>query len=176
MRVRRCSSLSCGASHTFLVSEDGAFGWGCNEERQLGLVSERAYEPLPVCVLRRRVRFAEVRTLKLALVLPRMQIKMISCGTHHAAAVTTEGTVWAWGLNKHGELGRSLPEMSGLPLEVEGLPPVASVACGQAHTIALTMDASIVTWGSNQYGELGRSDGSYLPRSVAFPDSWQDHL
>lgn len=150
MRVLRCASVSCGASHCFVVSEDGTFGWGCNEERQLGTASDEPYTVLPV-------PFA----------LPRnYPIRMVACGTHHSVAVAADGTVWAWGMNRNGELGRSLPALSAVPLEVEGLPRITRVVCGQAHTMALSADSSLVTWGSNQYGELGRRDGSYLPKLV----------
>lgn len=30
----------------------------------------------------------------------------VSCGNAHAVALTTDGRVWAWGLNSHGQLGQ----------------------------------------------------------------------
>jgi hypothetical protein len=48
-RIRRCNSLSCGASHSLILYEGGKHlvGWGCNEENQLGLGSTLKFEAKP---------------------------------------------------------------------------------------------------------------------------------
>ena len=44
---------------------------------------------------------------------------------HFGAAVRTDGTVWAWGLNTYGQLGNSKNENSSIPVSV-GYPPTTN--------------------------------------------------
>ena len=44
---------------------------------------------------------------------------------HFGAAVRTDGTVWAWGLNTSGQLGNSENENSSIPVSV-GYPPTTN--------------------------------------------------
>jgi hypothetical protein len=81
-----------------------------------------------------------------------------------------DGTVWVWGWNKHGQLGRSNPTKSAIPLRVLGLPPAVHVACGASHSLASAPDNELWSWGSNRYGELGRKDGNYLPSVINFAE------
>jgi len=75
----------------------------------------------------------------------------ISCGTSHAAVVTTSGQVLTWGRGGGSILGRPdratpLPgargpkgQAPGTSLMVQSLDTVALVACGYEHTVALSL-------------------------------------
>jgi alpha-tubulin suppressor-like RCC1 family protein len=49
------------------------------------------------------------------------------CGTmgfftgHHSLALLSDGSVWAWGMNDHGQLGNNSRTNSSLPVQVSGL-------------------------------------------------------
>ncbi len=155
MRTRRCASISCSATHTCVTTEDegeNVFLWGSNEEAQLGTASTTPYSTRPLSL---RIIAGSVRS-----------VKSVACGSHHTVAVMDNGHVFAWGWNKHGELGRSTPTVSAMAMEVTGLPSVLSVSCGESHTLALSVNNETWSWGSNRYGELGRPDGNYLPGMV----------
>ena len=69
-------------------------------------------------------------------------VRAIAAGDRFTVAVTSEGTVSAWGANAQGPLN--------VPM---GLTNVVSVAAGVAHAVALRRDGSIVGWGSNSSGQ-----------------------
>jgi alpha-tubulin suppressor-like RCC1 family protein len=82
----------------------------------------------------------------------------------HSLALTGDGTVWAWGMNEHGQLGNGTIIPSGRPVPVAGvggtgtLGGITQIAAGQVHNLALRNDGMVVAWGSNvshQLGELG---------------------
>ncbi len=76
----------------------------------------------------------------------------------HTVAVKTDGTLWAWGDNTHGQLG------NGTPLGLQIGSALASVAAGSNHTVSLTTDGTLWAWGDNSYGQLG--DGTTTQRNA----------
>jgi alpha-tubulin suppressor-like RCC1 family protein len=95
---------------------------------------------------------------------------------HHPAATTVSGaTVWGWGEDGTGQLGRSLAAgFSTVPVRAR-LPHgtrITSVRAGCFHTVALTASGQVLTWGSNSNGQLGRGKPggvSATPAKVSFP-------
>lgn len=81
----------------------------------------------------------------------------VAMGSNHALALTSNGTVWAWGSNHLGECGinynKSIPILA--PVQVPGLFGVRAIAVGDDFSIALKDDGTVYTWGSNSYGQLG---------------------
>lgn len=106
------------------------------------------------------------------------KVTAIAVGGHHSLAVTSTGSVLAWGFNGDGELGdgsathidvavhSKLPAgiiHSGVPVKVK-LPAgtrVTAVAAGDAHScssaadggysLALTSTGQVLAWGNNGY-------------------------
>lgn len=105
-------------------------------------------------------------------------ISMIAGGTYHSVALRgSDGTVWAWGQNYHGQLGNGTDtyqvEGQGLTadctLPVQSGPGVLSgiteIAAGYAYTLALRgADGAVWAWGNNDYGQLG--DGTTTHRNL----------
>jgi alpha-tubulin suppressor-like RCC1 family protein len=69
----------------------------------------------------------------------------ISCGPHHTAVITPEGTVACWGRNDDGQCV--------VPIEVNVKRNVVAVSCGTIHMAALTEDGTVVCWGYNDRGQ-----------------------
>jgi uncharacterized protein (TIGR03437 family) len=93
----------------------------------------------------------------------------VAAGAYHSVALTSDGTVWAWGYNGDGELGNGTTSNSELPVEVSGLTGViAAIAAGAAHSLALKSDGTVWAWGYNAAGELGNgsTSSSTLPAAV----------
>ncbi|MDQ7075579.1 MAG: hypothetical protein Q9O24_10620 [Gammaproteobacteria bacterium] len=69
----------------------------------------------------------------------------------------TDGSVWSWGGNWHGELGDGTTTQSTRPVQVVGLNNVIAVSrAAKTDTVAaLKADGSVWCWGQNQYGQLG---------------------
>ncbi|MBF0555058.1 MAG: fibronectin type III domain-containing protein [Nitrospirae bacterium] len=94
----------------------------------------------------------------------------VSAGIYHTAALSSDGTVWAWGQNGYGQLGNGTQTISSVsPGQVSGLTGVTAIAGGYTHTIALKGDGTVWTWGDNGYGQLGNgtTTGSYTPVQVS---------
>lgn len=84
----------------------------------------------------------------------------VTSGVKHSVAVRSDGTVWSWGDNGHGQLGNGLRDAGhGAPRKVQGLDDVVAVAAGERHTLALKKDGTVWSWGDNEQGQLGDATG-----------------
>jgi alpha-tubulin suppressor-like RCC1 family protein len=81
----------------------------------------------------------------------------------HSLALTTNGTVYAWGSNQYGQLGDGTTTDSHTPKAVTGLPKITQIAAGPQHSVALAEDGRVFAWGINVSGQLG--DGTMTDRS-----------
>ncbi len=87
----------------------------------------------------------------------------------HSLAVTSDGTVWAWGANGKGQLGDGTRDDRLTPVQVLNatgtgpLSDIRQVAAGARHSLALDKDGHVWAWGDNTFGQLG--DGTYEDRA-----------
>lgn len=58
-----------------------------------------------------------------------------------------DGTVWAWGSNRHHELGSGPKTGSLVPIQVAGLTEVTTIGGSGGLPIALTKNGTVWTWG-----------------------------
>lgn len=82
--------------------------------------------------------------------LAKIPISFISCGGLHSAAISIDGSVYTWGCNDDGALGRDGEE--NFPAKVRGFGPseeyqAIQVVAGDCHTLALTSAGKVLTWG-----------------------------
>ena len=80
--------------------------------------------------------------------------KAISAGWSHTAAIKSDGSLWAWGLNLYGQLGDGTTLNKSLPVQI-GISSWNSVSAGGNHTSAIRTDGGLFTWGANGTGQLG---------------------
>ncbi|MCL2157877.1 MAG: S-layer homology domain-containing protein [Oscillospiraceae bacterium] len=90
----------------------------------------------------------------------------VSAGAEHAAAIDSDGNLWAWGDNIYGQLGDGTTENRSIPVKIAE--NFVEVSAGRAHTLALASDGSLFAWGDNTYGQLGdgSSNASYVPIKI----------
>lgn len=74
-------------------------------------------------------------------------VRQITAGDSHIAALLPDGTVKAWGIYGEGVAGTAAAEVPG------GLNNVTQIASGRDHTIALTSAGTVVGWGDNEFGQ-----------------------
>lgn len=86
----------------------------------------------------------------------------------HTCAIEQTGTVICWGLNLHGQLGRTDIDRSSVPVVVDGAPAAVDITCGDGAACALTAEGSAYCWGREVL--LGRDDFDaphHVPTAVA---------
>lgn len=93
-------------------------------------------------------------------------VTAISSGLSHIIALKNDGTVWGWGSNYYGELGKGTENdiSTSIPVQVNALNNVIAISSGFNHTIALKGDGTVWAWGQNNFGQLG--DGVNINRSI----------
>ena len=133
------------------TNDSDLYAWGHNGSGQLGDGTNTA-RPAPV----------KVNTSG---ALAGKRIRSVSGGGSHSCVIA-EGTVYCWGSNGQGQLGRSTGATTE-PGPVAGLlegRTVTSVSAGHQHTCAVA-DGQLFCWGWNLYGQLG----SGAPTASATP-------
>jgi alpha-tubulin suppressor-like RCC1 family protein len=75
------------------------------------------------------------------------------CRTFYA--LSSDGTVWAWGSGLHGELGDGSDTSTPVPVQVAGLTGVTSVVAGGDSAYALEGNGTVWAWGRGSSGQLG---------------------
>jgi len=69
-------------------------------------------------------------------------VKEISCGISHAAALLTDSNLVVWGFNYSGVC--NIPNIQG---------HVKKIICGGFHNTAILHNGTVVCWGGNKYGQ-----------------------
>lgn len=77
----------------------------------------------------------------------------IAMGDHHTLGVQSDGKLWAWGSNYHGELGIGSTDDKPGPVFV--MDDVIYADAGEDHSAAIKSDGSLWVWGRNDYGAIG---------------------
>lgn len=90
-------------------------------------------------------------------------------------ALMRDGTVWSWGTNTSGQLGREIGITVGgynptryPPERISALDSVTKIASAYGHGLALKVDGTVWAWGANARGQLGtgNTEGSFVPQRV----------
>ena len=65
----------------------------------------------------------------------------------HMLALKDDGTVWAWGSNRFGQLGNGDGLYVDIPARVRNLTEVAAVAASASTSLALKTNGTVWEWG-----------------------------
>ncbi len=136
--IHNVVNVAAGDSHSIALNNDGTvWAWGDNRYGQLGDGTSSADRYVPV----------QVKGIN--------NITEISANGYNSVALKSDGTVWIWGYNGHGQLGNGTTTNSRLPIQVEGLSDVISVSAGRDFCLAAKSDGTVWAWGYNAFGQLG---------------------
>ena len=146
--VRAAGGLAGSGQHSLAVSAEQPFGyaWGANQNGQIG------FAPTDENEKSRRYPFQWL----LGAAAGSAWIQVAS-GDWHSVALRADGTVWAWGLNKKGQLGDGTTTDHAEPQPVSGLSGVIAVAAGRHHSLAVTDAGTVWAWGEGDYRQLGNN-------------------
>jgi hypothetical protein len=95
-------------------------------------------------------------------------VKQVAHSFTHAIALKDDGTVWTWGNNGKGQLGRT--GSTKVPAQVPGLAGATWVEAGNETSFAV-VGGKIYAWGVNDSGQLGLGDkvNRAAPTLIASP-------
>eukprot|EP00635_Sarcinochrysidales_sp_CCMP3193_P014236 CAMPEP_0118906832 /NCGR_PEP_ID=MMETSP1166-20130328/10554_1 /TAXON_ID=1104430 /ORGANISM="Chrysoreinhardia sp, Strain CCMP3193" /LENGTH=593 /DNA_ID=CAMNT_0006846189 /DNA_START=206 /DNA_END=1983 /DNA_ORIENTATION=- len=105
------------------------------------------------------------------------RIVACSAGTHHCLAVDSDGFVWSWGKNTHGQLGlgsvRAGPTPPRLVRSLAKATRCFFASAGAFHSLVIDKDGALYGFGLGADGRLGlgHSLNATLPERVLLPDS-----
>jgi alpha-tubulin suppressor-like RCC1 family protein len=154
---KRVVAVAAGEDFSLALTDEGKiYAWGENQLGQLGN-GNNTDSLVPVAV-------------DASGALSGKTIIRIAAGTGHALALSSDGTVFAWGSNFAGQLGTdSAAAQVPIPTAVVSTGVLAgiavtSIAAGNSHSLALGDDGHVYAWGFNTTGQLG--DDSTTNRAV----------
>lgn len=84
-------------------------------------------------------------------------IPAVGAGNGISAALKADGTVWTWGKNDVGQLGKKSSVVSSISPVLAAISDVTAISVGDAHILAIKSDKSVWAWGKNDSGQLGNN-------------------
>lgn len=156
--ITNVKSIAAGRSYSTVLKSDGkVWGWGSNYYAQL---TQTARSP---------------QTIKAITQLASTQLTNIANIAAHAftgntLALTSDGKVYAWGYDSHGQLGngttstvdQNYARSNPVPAIVAGLPNIVSIDAGYTSVFAVDDTGAVWSWGSNYAGSLGQGLNSVI--------------
>ena len=73
-------------------------------------------------------------------------------------ALKNDNTLWVWGINNNGQLGRGISTYYSSPVQLGALTNWLNIAAGRYFMGAVKTDGTLWTWGYNGLGGLGLGD------------------
>jgi alpha-tubulin suppressor-like RCC1 family protein len=147
------TAVAAGLGVGYALSADGTvWAWGNNSFGALGTgAPESSYSAEPVQV-------------------PGLTgVRQLAAGMYGASALRDDGTIWAWGDNRQGQLGigtvggdgcYTIPPTgqncwAAVPTKVAGLTGATAIAADGNRGFAVLGDGTAWSWGTNHDGALG---------------------
>ncbi|MBM7609300.1 hypothetical protein JOD29_002568 [Lysinibacillus composti] len=136
--------ISASDEYSLALKKDGTvYAWGKNEFGQFGN-GKKSYnyqDPTKISGLK--------------------DIVQIHADETYALALKKDGTVWAWGENELGQLGKA---GSTKPIMLKGLSKIVKLSPGETN-FAIDNKGEVWAWGANHYGQLGNGKPNYIWKS-----------
>ena len=153
--------MRLGQQHSGVITSAARlFTWGNNSEGQLGDLTQD-----------HRVLPTEIQSH-----IPLLQGEMLvalAFGSQHSSVLTSQGRVFVWGRNHHGQLGNDSLLTQTQPVDISSHfnlsdnDDVALIVLGSSHSSALSSQGTLFFWGNNSQGQLG----SHEPSNTRLPDA-----
>lgn len=79
----------------------------------------------------------------------------VCCGSAHSLVLLSDGKLYSFGDNNHGQLGTGTTEQSLVPQLIAPHKHFCMIACGYDHNMALSTQNELYVWGRNSVSQLG---------------------
>jgi alpha-tubulin suppressor-like RCC1 family protein len=137
--ISNVSALAAGLAYSVAADTVGVvWTWGANSSGQLGEGSNTTPSTVPWPIY------------------GVSNIVSVAAGEAHTLALCEDGTVWAWGDDLFGQLGRGVGSGStDVPAPCLVLTQIVAIAAGTIHCVALQDNGAVWAWGRGISGQLG---------------------
>jgi alpha-tubulin suppressor-like RCC1 family protein len=144
------SNISAGYGISLGISDKKPFAWGFS---QIGLGANESITEAPSAIA--HVTIAS----------------KVAAGQFLFGVIDEAGSIYTWGLNVDGALGRKTTQINVTAATIPGIPPMQDVVIGDNFMLALSHDKKVYAWGSNSSGQLGLGhlNTIYNPERVDIP-------
>lgn len=150
--ISDATAVSAGSGYTVILRKDGTV-WACgrNDYGQLSNNSKKDSSTFVQMQYNSDSGTAAVT-----------DVAAIAAGRSHTVVLKKDGTVWACGLNDHGQLGDSstVSRTTLVPMQdssSSAMKDVTAIAVGTSHTVILKKDGTVWACGYNALGQLGNN-------------------
>lgn len=127
-----------GYDMSLALKKDGTlWSWGKNYFGQTGVGYKSDYVVVPTKVM------------------SDLAWEKIAVGISATAGIKSDGSLWMWGRNYHGQLGNGSTDDQYSPVLVESSSPWKNVAVGKNHVLGIQDNGTLWAWGQQMSGELG---------------------
>lgn len=130
--------VATGLYHTMALKTDGTlWAWGRNNEGRLGTGpgSDNVLTPVQIGTA--------------------ANWKTVAGGRDFTIALKTDGTLWAWGSNAHGQIGDNTTTSRLTPRQIGTATHWKEVYTTRGSSHAVTNNGTLWSWGDNSEGQLG---------------------
>jgi len=152
------TQVAAGAIHSLALTSDGnLYAWGDNTYGELGSDPTIPADGTNVNPIDPQLVSIPLGT--------GVTISQIAAGGSTSYALLSDGTVYAWGYNGMGQLGKDPTKTdwnggnSGLfrftPIPITLPLPAVAISAGWDHVLALLNDGTVMGWGFNEYAQVG---------------------
>jgi regulator of chromosome condensation len=151
--AKSVTAIYTGRNHSFYKAYDKIYGWGLNNYGQLGDGTvKNTYLPHEIGAL------------------SNLDIADIQGGENHTIALTTDGTLLAWGRNDDFQLGLNCTEDSSIPQVVKFEGKITQISAGSHFNFLVTDKKRAYSWG---YGDCyvlmnGKEKNVSMPTLLAW--------
>ena len=171
MGIKRVRVLGSGWNHVLAAirpprtRRPEVWSWGFGIDGQLGIGPLLATGPFELYQVREPFPLVEDRV---------RHVQALTGGMAHSLALLQDGTGWAWGLNRDGQLGLGDQITRWAPFQITSLQgAIRSIIAGGSFSLALGQDGLVWAWGKNDQGQLGLGDTALRTQPQLIAESAQ---
>jgi uncharacterized repeat protein (TIGR02543 family) len=168
MQAPRFQKLSTGETHSVGLNTNGqVYSWGSNEFGNIGN-GTTSFTPTHPTLISFTGLLQDGET-----------IRDVITGQFNTFSVTSNGRVYAWGLNDVGQLGdnsvvnKLIPTLISFPglNQFDDGETIKNVVADEYHSLAVTTTGRVYAWGKNNFGQLGDNTlvAKRIPTLISFP-------
>ena len=147
-KLGKIKDIACGKYHSLILNEDGTvFSFGRNLYGECGYFSNFD-GPFKNGNKWRPYKIKDSNNFK------NKNFISIACGAYHNLLLSENKTVFTFGYNQFGQLGKNINNNNHIPYEIQDF-IIEKIACGYSHSIIIDINGVVRSFGDNRNGQLG---------------------